>query len=49
MCKYCAYSYHDGWTQLLAYDDTYTSVVGDGSDAEYGFHESWDDLREEVF
>ncbi|MBX0293642.1 hypothetical protein [Haloarcula nitratireducens] len=49
MCQYCSYQYHDGWTQLLAYDEVYqTAVGGDGSDSTYGFHESWDELREDV-
>ncbi len=49
MCQYCNYSFHDGWTQLLEYDDVYQSVVGEGSNSTYGFHDSWDDLREEVY
>jgi hypothetical protein len=48
MCKYCAYSYHDGWTQLLQYDDVYQEAMGADTDADYGFHESYEDLREQV-
>lgn len=48
MCQYCNYSYHDGWTQLLQYDETYQTVVARDTST-YGFHESWDDLREEVY
>ena len=48
MCKYCAYSYHDGWTQLLQYDDVYQEAMGVDTDADYGFHESYEDLREQV-
>jgi hypothetical protein len=49
MCKYCAYSYHDGWTQLLAYDEVYQSAIaGDGS-ATYGFHDPWDELKRELY
>ena len=48
MCKYCAYSYHDGWTSLLRYDDVYQAAVTDDSGSNYGFHESYEDLREQV-
>ncbi|WP_284014050.1 hypothetical protein [Halobaculum litoreum] len=48
MCQYCDYSFHDGWTTLLRYDDVYRRATGGGSTATYGFHEEWDDLREEV-
>jgi hypothetical protein len=49
VCQYCSYSLHDGWTQLLAYDEVYQSVVGEDESATYGFHESWDALRDEVY
>lgn len=45
MCKYCGYNAHDGWDQLLQYDATYQS--GRENEDTYGFHESWDDLREQ--
>jgi hypothetical protein len=50
VCQYCTYRHHDGWTQLLAYDDTYQAAMGAdaASESTYGFHESWDDLRDEV-
>ena len=48
MCQYCSFNFHDGWTALLAYDDVYQSTTS-SSDATHGFHESWDDLREEVY
>lgn len=48
MCQYCSYQFHDGWGQLLEYDDVYQTVVGGESESTYGFHESWDELREEV-
>jgi len=48
MCKYCAYSYHDGWTSLLQYDDIYQEAVTDDSGSNYGFHESYEDLREQI-
>lgn len=48
MCQYCSYLYHDGWTQLLAYDETYQAAMGGDSRSTYGFHESWDDIREDV-
>ncbi|EMA49084.1 hypothetical protein C448_02044 [Halococcus morrhuae DSM 1307] len=49
MCIYCSYDM-EGWGKLLDYDDTYQEVVRDDetTDANYGFHESWDDLREQV-
>lgn len=50
MCQYCSYRLHDGWTALLAYDEVYQSAVGgDGERSSYGFHESWDDLRDEIY
>lgn len=50
MCRYCAYSYHDGWTALLQYDDTYQEAMSDRrtTEATHGFHDSWDDLRAEL-
>ncbi len=27
MCQYCSYRYHDGWTQLLEYDEVYQTVI----------------------
>jgi hypothetical protein len=48
MCKYCAYSYHDGWTGLLQYDDVYQEAITDDSGSNYGFHESYEDLREQI-
>ncbi|ERG89269.1 MAG: hypothetical protein J07HR59_00190 [Halorubrum sp. J07HR59] len=47
MCRYCAYSYHDGWTALLEYDDTYQQVTSQTT-ATHGFHQEWDELREEI-
>ncbi|ELY62916.1 hypothetical protein [Natrinema versiforme] len=48
MCQYCSYRYHDGWTQLLQYDTVYQNTISAESESTYGFHESWDELREEV-
>lgn len=48
MCKYCSYQFHDGWANLLEYDETYQAAVGNASESTYGFHESWDELRDEV-
>ena len=48
MCQYCSYRYHDGWTRLLQYDDVYQSATGGESESTYGFHEPWDELREQV-
>ena len=48
MCRYCSYQYHDGWTRLLVYDDVYQSAMSEESESTYGFHESWDTIREDV-
>jgi len=48
MCQYCSYRYHDDWAQLLAYDDVYQAATGGDSESTYGFHESWDEVREDV-
>jgi hypothetical protein len=49
MCQYCTYR-NDGWTTLLKYDDTYQKIMNRRSEeaSNYGFHESWDDLREQL-
>ncbi|WP_162833867.1 hypothetical protein [Haladaptatus cibarius] len=47
MCQYCT-AREDGWTKLLTYDDVYQRAVGSRGDDEYGFHESWDDLRDQL-
>ncbi len=49
MCIYCSYNM-DGWGKLLEYDDTYQEIVrpDESERSNYGFHESWDDLREQV-
>jgi hypothetical protein len=49
VCQYCNYSFHDGWTALLEYDETYQSLLSGERESTYGFHESWDDLREELY
>lgn len=46
MCKYCGYGSHDDWDQLLQYDSTYQNARE--SEPDYGFQESWDDLREQL-
>ena len=50
MCKYCAYSMDDGWTQLVEYDDVYQEAMIEATQRQsnYGFYEEWDDLREQV-
>lgn len=48
MCQYCSYRHHDGWTRLLDYDDVYQNTADRESGSTYGFHESWDELREQV-
>lgn len=49
MCIYCSYNM-DGWTKLLDYDETYQKVTRqeNAEESNYGFHESWDDLRDQV-
>lgn len=50
MCQYCSAVYHDGWGSLLEYDDVYQDAVAAESETEstYGFHQSWDELSEEL-
>ena len=48
MCQYCGYTAHDGWTTLLEYDDVYREAAGASEASNYGFHESWDELRGQV-
>lgn len=48
MCMYCNYAATDGWERLLEYDDVYQSAVGAQTESTYGFHEEWDELREQV-
>jgi len=48
MCQYCSYRYRDEWALLLDYDDVYQSAMAGGDQSTYGFHESWDELREDV-
>ena len=48
MCKYCNWAFHDGWGELLKYDDVYQSAVGAETESTHGFHEDWDDLRAEL-
>ncbi|WP_101298174.1 hypothetical protein [Halegenticoccus soli] len=48
MCQYCNYNMQ-GWDRLLDYDDVYQRAVNAGSSrSTHGFHESWDELREQV-
>ena len=48
MCKYCNWAFHDGWGELLKYDDVYQSAMGTETDSTHGFHEDWDDLQAEL-
>ncbi len=48
MCKYCNWAFHDGWGELLKYDDVYQSAVGAETESAHGFHEEWDDLQAEL-
>lgn len=49
MCIYCAMR-DSGWEQLLDYDDVYQEVLAaaEAERSNYGFDESWDDLRAQV-
>jgi len=46
MCLYC--TINEGWSALLQYDDVYQEAMGGTSESTYGFHESYDDIREQV-
>jgi len=48
MCKYCNWAFHDGWGELLKYDDVYQSAIGAETESTHGFHEDWDDLQAEL-
>ena len=48
MCQYCAYSFSEGWTALLKYDELYQKTMRADSASTHGFHESWDELRGEL-
>lgn len=50
MCQYCTYRNNDGWETLLDYDEVYQDAVGGRANeaSNYGFYESWDDLRDQV-
>ncbi|NKE37431.1 hypothetical protein GWG54_16765 [Natronococcus sp. JC468] len=50
MCKYCNYSFTDGWGQLLEYDDVYQEALPESTTTQstHGFHESWDELSDEL-
>ncbi|ELY53917.1 hypothetical protein C491_20612 [Natronococcus amylolyticus DSM 10524] len=50
VCKYCNYSFTDGWGQLLEYDDVYQNALPESvtTQSTHGFHESWDELSDEL-
>lgn len=49
VCQYCNYSFHDGWADLLAYDDVYQAAMAtEASERSHGFYDDWDDLRDQV-
>lgn len=50
MCQYCSAVYHDGWGDLLEYDDVYQRAVTteQRTESTYGFHDSWEDLSKEL-
>jgi hypothetical protein len=43
MCRNCSHRLHDGWTQLLSYDETHRTAAVDAETA-HGRHESRDDV-----
>ena len=47
MCIYCTYR-EDGWATLIQYDDVYQEAASAESESTYGFHESWDELRDQL-
>lgn len=48
MCIYCT-SRESGWNRLLEYDDVYQEAMEpEATRSTYGFHESWDDLRDQL-
>lgn len=47
MCIYCTYR-EDGWAALLQYDDVYQEAASAETESTYGFHESWDELRDQL-
>jgi len=48
MCQYCNWAFHDGWGELLKYDETYQSAIETETESTHGFHDEWDDLRNEL-
>ncbi|MFC7076968.1 hypothetical protein [Haloarcula halophila] len=48
MCQYCSFADREAWSALLQYDEVYQEAVVAESASTYGFHEEWDELREEV-
>jgi hypothetical protein len=47
MCLYCT-ARKGGWNGMLQYDDVYQEAKRGETESTYGFHESWDDLRDQV-
>lgn len=49
MCIYCSYDM-EGWSKLLEYDEVYQNATKRDRErrSNYGFNESWDDLRDQV-
>ncbi len=50
MCLYCNLKHREGWRSLLEYDDIYQQAMTEEttSQSTHGFHESWDDLKDEL-
>ncbi|MFC7156200.1 hypothetical protein ACFQPA_12175 [Halomarina halobia] len=46
MCLYC--NVGEGWSALLQYDEVYQNAVRGRSESTYGFHESYEELREQI-
>lgn len=49
MCQYCSLMFNEGWGKLLEYDEVYQAAIAGETASTYGFHDSWDDLKESVY
>lgn len=46
MCLYCNMGM--GWERLLDYDEVYQNAMRGETASSYGFHESYDELRDQL-
>ncbi|WP_254536867.1 hypothetical protein [Halomarina litorea] len=46
MCLYCNMGM--GWERLLEYDEVYQTAMRGRTESTYGFHESYEDLRDQL-